>query len=56
MYHDSYGKQEQARALYRALPEAARRLEAVDLGPASAACPNGLDLKRHIERAARVLG
>jgi hypothetical protein len=38
MYHDSYGKKEQAQALYRALPEAARRLEGVDLSPASAAC------------------
>lgn len=55
MYHDSYGKQEQARALYRALPEAARRLDAVDFAAASAACPNGLDVAQHLKRAAEVL-
>jgi predicted aldo/keto reductase-like oxidoreductase len=55
MYHDSYGKQEQARALYQARPEAARRVDGVDFTAASAACPNGLNLEQHLRRAARVL-
>jgi predicted aldo/keto reductase-like oxidoreductase len=55
MYHDSYGKQAEARALYQALPEAARRVTDVDFSSASAACPNGLDLERHLKRAAQVL-
>lgn len=55
MYHDSYGKQDAARALYQALPEAARRIEGVDFTRASAACPNGLNVEEHIRRAARVL-
>jgi uncharacterized protein len=56
MYHDSYGKRDAARALYQALPEAARRVDGVDFARASAACPNGLDVEQHIRRAARVLG
>jgi predicted aldo/keto reductase-like oxidoreductase len=55
MYHDSYGKQEEARALYRALPEEARRVGGLDFSSASEACPHGLDLKLHLERAAEVL-
>lgn len=55
MYHDSYGKRAEARALYQALPEAARRIETLDLSLASAACPNGLDLNQHLKRAAQVL-
>lgn len=55
MYHDSYGQREAARALYQALPESARRIEGLDFTTASAACPNGLDLARHLARAARVL-
>jgi len=55
MYHDSYGKRDAARALYQALPEAARQVDGVDFSRASAACPNGLDVEQHIRRAARVL-
>ena len=55
MYHDSYGKQAAARALYQALPEAARRIDGVDFSRASAACPNGLNVEEHVRRAARVL-
>lgn len=55
MYHDSYGKQAEARALYQALPEAARQVGDVDLAPASRACPNGLNVAQLVERAARVL-
>jgi len=55
MYHDSYGKRDAARALYQALPESARRIDGIDFSPASAACPNGLDLEQHLKRAAKVL-
>jgi predicted aldo/keto reductase-like oxidoreductase len=55
MYHDSYGKRDQARALYQALPEAARRVDSLDFEAASAACPNGLDLAQHLKRAAQIL-
>jgi predicted aldo/keto reductase-like oxidoreductase len=55
MYHDSYGKQAEARALYQALPEAARQVDGVDFAPATRACPNGLDLAQLVGRAAQVL-
>ncbi len=55
MYHDSYGKREAARQLYRALPPEARRIEGVDFTKASAVCPNGLNVSAHLARAAKVL-
>ena len=55
MYHDSYGKKDAARALYQALPEAARRVEGVDFSSAERACPNGLDVGELVLRASRVL-
>jgi len=55
MYHDSYGDQEQARALFRALPEEARRLDGVDWSAANRACPRGVDVALHMKRALRVL-
>jgi predicted aldo/keto reductase-like oxidoreductase len=55
MYHDSYGKQAEARALYRALPEAARRVDGVDFSLASRACPHGLDVAQLVGRAVQVL-
>jgi uncharacterized protein len=55
MYHDSYGKQAEARALYQALPEAARRLDGVDFSAATRACPHGLDVAQLVGRAAQVL-
>jgi predicted aldo/keto reductase-like oxidoreductase len=56
MYHDVYGQQEEARRLFTALPAAAQQLEGVDFGPASAACPHGVDIGWHMRRAATVLG
>jgi predicted aldo/keto reductase-like oxidoreductase len=55
MYHDSYGKVDEARALYQALPEEQRRLGGVDFSAASRACPNGLDVAQLMLRAAQVL-
>jgi uncharacterized protein len=56
MYHDSYGKKDEARALYQALPEEARRVAGVDFSSASLECPNGLDVAGLVQRASRVLG
>lgn len=55
MYHDSYGKREEARALFRALPEETRRLAGVDWSKSAQACPNGLDLAQYLQRASEVL-
>lgn len=55
MYHDSYGKRAEARALYQALPESARHVDGVDFSSASRACPNGLNVEELVARAAQVL-
>jgi len=52
-YYEAYGKREQARTLYQALPAASRRLIDADLHAAEAACPFGLpvaDLVRQADR------
>ena len=52
-YYTAYGKRERARALYQALPTAARYLADADLNAAEAACPHGLpvaDLVRQADR------
>ena len=56
MYHDVYGEQEKARALFSRLPTPARELSCVDFRPASKLCPNGIDIAWHMRRAAKVLG
>jgi predicted aldo/keto reductase-like oxidoreductase len=55
MYHDSYGKPERARELYRALPPEARALAGADFAAAAAACPHGLDVGGLMHRAATLL-
>jgi hypothetical protein len=55
MYHDSYGERSHARALFRALPAAARRIGEVDYSSAARACPHGIDIAAHMRRAAEVL-
>jgi uncharacterized protein len=55
MYHDSYEKRAEARALYQALPEAARQVRDIDFSSASRACPNGLNIGQLVARAAAVL-
>ena len=54
-YYEAYGKREQARALYQALPAASRRLIDADLLAAEAACPFGLPVADLIKRADRQL-
>jgi uncharacterized protein len=55
MYHDVYGDADKARRVFAALPEAARDLEGVDFSAASKACPHGIDVARHMERARQIL-
>jgi len=54
-YHDSYGRSEEARELFAALPGGARSLSGVDFAPASRACPHGLDVAALMRRAESVL-
>jgi uncharacterized protein len=54
MYHDVYGEQDKAKTLFSKLPREAQRLEGVDFRPASAACPFGVDVVNHMERASKV--
>lgn len=55
MYHDVYGDADKARRVFSSLPEAARNLAGVDFSAASRACPHGLDITRHMERARQIL-
>jgi hypothetical protein len=54
MYHDSYGDPEKARALWEKMPEAARPLRTVDFTPANRACPNGINVAWHMQRASEL--
>ena len=55
MYHDVYGEQEEAKALFRKLPREAQRLADVDFTPANRACPFGVDVAAHMARVEKVL-
>ncbi len=55
-YHDVYGEAEKAKRLFHALPAECQRLDGVDFSGAKAACPNGIDVAWHMERARQVLG
>jgi uncharacterized protein len=55
MYHDVYGDAAKARRVFSALPEGARDLAGVDFTAANRACPNGVDVARHMERARQIL-
>jgi predicted aldo/keto reductase-like oxidoreductase len=55
MYHDVYGDADKARRVFAALPEAARDLAGVDFSAANQACPHGIDIARHMERARQIL-
>jgi len=56
MYHDSYGKKDHARMLYRELPAEARRISVKDAARAGKACPQGIDVAAMIARAKKELG
>jgi predicted aldo/keto reductase-like oxidoreductase len=51
MYHDVYGEADKARQLFGELPEPARRLRDVDFAGANRACPHGIDVAAHMQRA-----
>jgi len=54
-YYEAYGKREQARALYQALPVVSRQLIDANLLAAEAACPHGLPVADLIKQADRRL-
>jgi predicted aldo/keto reductase-like oxidoreductase len=54
MYHDVYGEVAKARELFGQLPVEAQRIDAVDFRPANRACPHGVDVAAHMQRAAKV--
>lgn len=54
MYHDVYGEEDKARDLFKSLPAGAQKLSGVDFRAARAACPHGVDVVAHMERAARL--
>jgi hypothetical protein len=55
MYHDVYGDPAKATDAFSRLPEEALRLETVDFTPANRACPHGIDVASHMERAREIL-
>jgi predicted aldo/keto reductase-like oxidoreductase len=55
MYHDVYGDADKARRVFSALPEAAKNLDGIDFTAANRACPHGVDVARHMERARQIL-
>jgi len=55
-YYEVYGKRQEARALYQALPPVARDLAAANLDAAEAACPHGLPVVALMNRAHRHMG
>jgi predicted aldo/keto reductase-like oxidoreductase len=54
MYHDAYGRPDEALRRFRELPAEAQRLQGVDFAPAGRACPYGVDVVAQMERARRL--
>jgi len=54
MYHDVYGETDKAQKLFRSLPQAAQKIAGLDFAPARAACPHGVDLVAHMDRASKI--
>ncbi len=54
-YYSVYGKRQEARALYQALPPEARDLATADLAAAEASCPHGLPVAQLVQIADRRL-
>ncbi len=55
-YYEAYGKREEARALYQALPPESRAVAGLDLAGLDAACPHGLPVADLVKAADRRLG
>jgi hypothetical protein len=57
MYHNSYGKTDYARRLFRELPENMRNsLASRDYSPAERACPRNIEIGKVMREAGRILG
>jgi predicted aldo/keto reductase-like oxidoreductase len=57
MYYSSYGKRDEARRLFRQMPETVRNtLSTRDYSRAQEACPNRIDIDRAVKEAVRLLG
>jgi predicted aldo/keto reductase-like oxidoreductase len=54
-YHSAYGKRQEARALYQALPPEARNLAEADLAAAERACPHALPVVQLVTLADKKL-
>jgi hypothetical protein len=54
MYHQVYGEQANAQRLFAELPRQERNLSGINFEPANAACPNGIDVARHMKRAEEI--
>ncbi len=54
MYHDVYGDADKARRVFSQLAPSARSLEG-DFAAASRACPHGVDVVKHMQRARQIL-
>jgi uncharacterized protein len=55
MYHDVYGDADKAQRVFSALPESSKNLDGIDFTAANRACPHGVDVARHMERARQIL-
>lgn len=55
MYHECYGDADRACSLYRQLEPAQRAFDGVDFSAATAACPQGIDIRARLEEARRLL-
>ena len=55
MYHECYGKKEQARELFQDIPIELRRFDQINLAQASAVCPQGIDLEFRLREAESLL-
>jgi hypothetical protein len=55
-YYESYGKREEARALYQALPAESRAIADLNLAGLDEACPHGLPVSELLRRADSRLG
>ena len=57
MDHNSYGKTDYARRLFRELPENVRNsLASRDYSPAERACPRNIEIGKAMREAGRILG
>jgi predicted aldo/keto reductase-like oxidoreductase len=56
MYHEGYGKNEEARRLYHELPPECREFNKKELLEARKECPQGIDIAARLEKAKKIFG